>query len=120
MTLPARRQKVRSGIERGGPVRSARHLKFIRSFCCAVCGESNQIEAAHVRLWTDGSLGYKPSDAWALPLDSGCHARQHQIGEKTFWRGYGKNPHKLAIEFARQSPDPAIKEFVKTMKDRWI
>jgi len=117
--LPARKKAARSGIERSGIVRSARHLKWLRGFVCACCGADGRIEAAHVRRGTDGSLSEKPSDAWAVPLDTGCHERQHKVGEKTFWNGYGKNPHQLAIEFSQKSPDPAVREFARNMIDRW-
>lgn len=120
MTLPARKKPQRSGIEReASPLRSARHLKWLRGFCCCVCGDDQQIEAAHIRIGTDGGIGIKPSDAWAVPLDSGCHARQHRIGEKTFWAGYGKDPHKLAMEFAAKSPDADVREFSRTMRSEF-
>jgi hypothetical protein len=38
-----------------------------------------------VRLGTDGAAGRKPSDNYAVPLCSCCHAKQHAIAEGIFW-----------------------------------
>lgn len=119
MMLPAKRPKIRSGIERSKVMRSQRHLKWLRTFVCCCCGDDGRIEAAHVRNGTDGSLSEKPSDPWAVPLSAVCHERQHRKGERTFWRESGKNPHKLAIEFAMNSPDKLVKQYAATMKDKW-
>jgi hypothetical protein len=46
---------------------------------------TGNIEAAHVRMGTDGGMGMKPSDCYVVPLCSACHAYQHKIGERKFW-----------------------------------
>ena len=68
------------------------HLHFIRQLECVKCGNPH-VEAAHLRMGTDGGLGMKPSDKWVLPLCSAHHRQQHQIGEPVFWEGW--NPHQL-------------------------
>lgn len=104
--LPARKKKPRTGLAPEGPYRSYKHLQWIRGFECFECGSGGKIEAAHVRIGTDGSTGEKPSDYWTIPLCIPCHDIQHD-GERTFW-GL-RDPKKIALEFARKSTDPIIK-----------
>lgn len=46
------------------------------------------IQAAHIRVNSDGGMGQKPSDNRVLPLCHDCHALQHRIGEIKFWGGF--------------------------------
>lgn len=95
-------------------IRDKDHLSFIRSLPCCVCGRA-PCDAAHVRNGTDGAMGRKPSDKWAVPLCSiyptssttlstGCHGRQHYEGEETFWSRYG-DPIGLAEHLWKASGD---------------
>jgi len=47
------------------------------------------VQAAHIRLGVPlehkGGMGMKSSDCMIVPLSADCHARQHQIGEISFW-----------------------------------
>jgi len=79
-----------------------KHLNFIRSLPCCICGGINT-EAAHIRT---ASLEYgkrglgmqeKASDAWALPLCNAHHREQHAMNEMAFWKMYGINPFLLAM-----------------------
>lgn len=89
------------------------HQKWVRGFACSSCGKDpgdpfNPIEAAHVRLGTNGGVGLKPSDRWIVSLCRDCHRKrpdsQHARGERTFWSKLGiTNPKGLAEEFARKS-----------------
>lgn len=107
-----------------------RHRKFVRQHECIVPGcAANRatfipIEACHVRLnlppetpeWARGGISRKPHDAFCF---SGCsvhHAEQHRIGEQSFARKYGVNPLKEALDLARHSPCPEVREFVKGLK----
>lgn len=87
---------------------------------CIVCGSWRSIEAAHIRLtsheWSErtgvrtGAGGAeKPSDRWSLPLCSHCHRdgpdAEHVIGTVAFWRMHGLDPHAIADELYRASPD---------------
>lgn len=104
--LPQRRPKSasRAYVSRECPA----HRNWVRGFACSFCGhmgtERNPIEAAHVRLGTNGGTSLKPSDKWCVSLCADCHARQHKVGERTFWKPLGINPKILAEEFARKSP----------------
>ena len=94
--LPKRKKRERMAHKDETVIRVAQHLQFVRGFVCSVwhvtgnidpC--SGNVEAAHVRTGTDGSMGKKPSDCWAIPLCQTHHREQHQIGEPAFERKYG-------------------------------
>ena len=68
-------------------IRDKRHLAFIRLLPCVKCGRNRTTQAAHIRKFTDGGTGLKPSDNYTVPLCSKCHAEQHQKGEVSFWGG---------------------------------
>src|SRR5215831_15985701 len=61
------------------------HLAFVRQLSCVACGRAAPSDAAHVRTGTDGGTGMKPGDRYAIPLCAACHAKQHRVGELTFW-----------------------------------
>jgi hypothetical protein len=81
-------------IGRGKPKPNLRsrvaHLAFVRQLSCVACGKAAPSEAAHVRTGTHGGAGMKPGDRFAVPLCATCHAKQHRIGELTFWSA----PHR--------------------------
>lgn len=80
--------------------RSPAHASFVRGFCCAMCGSTTNIEAAHVRLGSGAGIGQKPDDWRVVPLCAGpnsnklgqlgCHNRQHIRGEQSFWAEYAE------------------------------
>mgnify|MGYP003627783575 FL=1 len=85
-------------------IRDKNYLKFIRGLECVVCGNPH-VEAAHLRMNTDGGMGMKPSDCWVLPLCSAHHRLQHHIGEEKFWEG--KDPHALCEDLYKVKGDIA-------------
>lgn len=102
MTLPARLHRK---PKRDNRVRSAAHLKWVRTFRCVVPGcDKTPIEAAHVRNYTDGGMGMKPGDDWTVSMCRDHHREQHRIGEIGFALGHGINLAALAQEFAVKSP----------------
>jgi len=83
-------------------IKDNKHLDYIRSLPCCVCGGIDT-EAAHIRT---GSLAHgknptgmaeKPSDKWALPLCNRHHREQHAMNELEFWKSYGIDPFITAI-----------------------
>lgn len=83
--------------------RDEKHLDFIRSLPCCICGDNTSTEAAHIRT---GSIGHgkrstgmqeKPSDKWSLPLCNHHHREQHTMNEMAFWKRYGIDPFLKAI-----------------------
>src|SRR6516225_2368123 len=72
--------------------RRVQHLAFVRQLPCVACGKAAPSEAAHVRTGTDGGVAVKPGDRYAVPLCAACHAKQHRIGELTFWSALRIDP----------------------------
>jgi hypothetical protein len=58
-----------------------------------------------VRTGTDSGVGIKPGDRYAVPLCSACHARQHRIGELTFWSALRIDPLNVALRLWTVSSD---------------
>lgn len=84
--------------------RSPAHCKFVREHACCACQSYDHIEVAHVRLGTDGGMGMRPGDYWTISLCRSCHARQHQIGERSFEEETGIDMKWLARQFVNVSP----------------
>ena len=102
VTLPKRRH---TNSRRAYKARcNQSHLAWIRGFACIACGSRENIEAAHVRIQTDGGTSLKPDDKWTVPLCHLHHAMQHGIGEPHFERKYGLDLKAEAEKLARQSP----------------
>ena len=84
--------------------RRLHHLAFVRQLPCIACGKAAPSEAAHVRTGTDG-VGVKPGDRYAVPLCTACHAKQHRIGELTFWSSLRIDPLNVASRLWTVSAD---------------
>lgn len=107
LRLPKRKKAEKLGVRAAPQIRNASHLKWIRGHDCAICGtlrSSYPIEAAHVRTGTDGALGVKPSDCWAIPLCSHHHRDQHLIGEAEFERIHKIDMKAIAQALWAKSP----------------
>lgn len=91
-------------------VKDEKHLRFIRSLYCCVCGHPGT-EAAHVRLGDldrgkrPTGIGEKPSDKFSLPLCNQHHREQHSMGEGAFWTSVGIDPIALCVELHAVSGD---------------
>jgi hypothetical protein len=85
--------------------RRVEHLAFIRLLPCVACGKAAPSEAAHVRTGTDGGVGMKPGDRYAIPLCTACHAKQHRVGELTFWSALRIDPVNVALRLWTISAD---------------
>ena len=85
--------------------RRVQHLAFVRQLPCVACGKAAPSEAAHVRTGTDGGVGVKPGDRYAVPLCAACHAKQHRIGELTFWSALCVDPVNVALRLWSVSAD---------------
>jgi hypothetical protein len=84
--------------------RDEKHLQYIRSLPCCICGGIDT-EAAHIRVGSinhgkrSTGMGEKPSDTWCVPLCNKHHREQHDAGnELVWWEGYGIDPFMLAIK----------------------
>ena len=85
--------------------RRVQHLAFVRQLPCVACGKAAPSEAAHVRTGTDGGVGVKPRDRYTVPLCTVCHAKQHRIGELTFWSALRIDPVNVALRLWTVSAD---------------
>lgn len=87
--------------------RDPKHLAFIRTLPCCICGNNIQTEAAHIRM---GSTRYNKApcgmqerdDDWTVPLCHLHHAEQHTMGEEKFWEMVGIDLFALAISLRRK------------------
>jgi hypothetical protein len=77
--------------------RRVKHLAFVRQLPCVACGKAAPSQAAHVRTGTDGGVGVKPGDRYTVPLCTACHAKQHRIGELTFWSTLRIDPLNVSL-----------------------
>lgn len=90
-------------------IKDNKHLDFIRSLPCCICGDDTGTEAAHIRTGSDAhgknptGMQEKSSDKWALPLCNRHHREQHAMAELKFWAKYGIEPFMLAITLKAQS-----------------
>jgi hypothetical protein len=90
-----------------------KHLDAVRKLICVACGEDRErhIEAAHVRQASAAhgkrstGMAMKPDDRWVLPLCRDCHARQHSVGELTFWDEIQLSPFLVCERLYAASPD---------------
>lgn len=78
-----------------------KHLAFIKTLFCAVCGTWHYIDPAHLRA---ANLHYgkpftgrrKPDDRWVNPLCREHHDEQHRMKELAFWDRHGIDPFELS------------------------
>jgi hypothetical protein len=47
----------------------------------------------------------KPGDRYAVPLCAACHAKQHRIGELSFWSALRIDPLNVALRLWTKSGD---------------
>ena len=92
--------------------RRVQHLAFVRQLPCVACGKAAPSEPAHVRTGTDGGIGIKPGDRYAVPLCTTCHGEQHRVGELTFWSALRFDPLNVALRLWTISADLAAGERV--------
>lgn len=69
-----------------------RHLMRLAEMPCTFCSRCPCGEPHHIRKGTDGGMGKKPSDKYAIPTCHDCHHIIHTKGEVSF---YEKNGYTL-------------------------
>jgi hypothetical protein len=94
------RQKLKPNLHRRG-----HHLAFLRQLRCIACGKAAPSEVAHVRTGTNGGVALKPGDRYAVPLCTACQAKQHRVGELTFWSALRIDPVNVALRLWTVSAD---------------
>jgi hypothetical protein len=94
------RRKTQPNFRRRG-----QHLAFVRQLPCVACGRAAPSEPAHVRTGTDGGVGMKPGARYTVPLCTACHAKQHRVGELSFWSALSIDPLNVALRLWIVSAD---------------
>lgn len=94
-------------------MKSEKHLAFIRSLPCLVCGDDTGSDACHIR-YSDASIGKvnpgisaKPGDEYTVPMCRTHHEQQHKGSEKRFWEGIGLDPVSVALRLFKLTGDHA-------------
>jgi hypothetical protein len=105
MSAPRIPRPVARGKPKPNVRRRVQHLAFVRRLPCVACGKVAPSHAAHVRTGTDGGTGMKPGDRYAVPLCTACHAKQHRIGELSFWSRLRIDPLNVALRLWAVSAD---------------
>lgn len=132
-----RRKRERFGTRQETRIRCPAHLAWVRGHVCAIQDRhavfdmsdgsrladtaphvcSGRMEAAHVRIGTDGALNIKPSDCWTIPLCSKAHIPlQHQAGEREFELRYGIDMKAIAAQLWASSPHR--RKYEKRIRER--
>jgi len=106
--LPPKRQRPRSGIERGPQRVWLRHRRFVKSLCCCVCN-APFVDFAHIRSAADSGTGLKPPDWRGVPLCRNHHREQHEAGQGTFEDRYHIDLDALAAQLVAKSPDAKMR-----------
>ena len=78
------------------PIRSPKYLSYIRTFPCADCQDTEDVQAHHLTHIEPMGMGMKSSDKWCLPMCGICHGYLHQIGEKWYWQERKLDPKLYA------------------------
>jgi hypothetical protein len=105
MPAPRIPRPVAHGKPKPNLRRRVQHLAFVRQLPCVTCGKAAPSDAAHVRTGTDGGIGRKPGDRYAVPLCTACHAKQHRVGELAFWSALRIDPLNVALRLWTVSSD---------------
>jgi hypothetical protein len=79
--------------------RSRRHLAFVRTLCCIVCGRDPPSDPHHLKFTQPRARGLKSGDQWTIPLCRRHHDQVEQAGnELGWWQRHGIDPTFLAGE----------------------
>ena len=116
-------RKIPKPAKRASRWRSQAHLAFVRSLHCARDGCAGlPIEAAHVRIGSGAGMGQKPDDWRTVGLCKWHHARQHTMGEPSFWAEYTASGQgtvdDLIAEYNAASPRRA--QIAAEMRERGL
>jgi hypothetical protein len=98
-------RRIPKKAKRASRWKSPAHCNFVRSHACCNCDSEVNIQVAHVRMGSGAGMGQRPDDYRTVSLCCDCHRRQHEIGERTFWKG--RDVEALIDAFCKASPKAA-------------
>jgi hypothetical protein len=112
--LPPRLKRPKNGAGIALQKIWPRHRRWVRSHqCCVPNCEAGDIDFAHLRSAANAGVARKPHDAFGISLCRMHHEEQHRIGAPGFSQKYQVDLWALAAEFARRSPDHAMRASLK-------
>lgn len=98
--------RIPKKAKRASRWKSTAHRDFVRSHACCKCSSMVAVEFAHVRMGSGAGTGQRPDDWRGVSLCHDCHTAgataQHNVGERTFWRGI--DVEGLIAAFIKASP----------------
>ena len=84
-------------------LRDKRHLKFVASQPCLICGREPS-DPHHLRFAQPRAIGLKVSDEFTVPLCRTHHRQLHQTGnEVAWWEKMNIEPLKIAEQLWQQT-----------------
>ena len=87
--MAKRRKKIdysKFALAKSVPIRSPKHLAYVRTFPCCECRETEDIQAHHLTIIKgNGGMSRKTDDNYVVPLCAICHHYLHWLGERSFW-----------------------------------
>lgn len=108
--LPAKRKRVRSGIERAPQRVWPRHRRHVKSHHCCVPGcPSLAVDLAHLRGVNNAGTSLKPPDWHTVPLCRHHHLEQEPLGPDAFGDRHGIDLWAIAAALVRRSPDAKMR-----------
>ena len=69
------------------PIRSPKHLAYVRTFPCSECGDTEDIQAHHLTIIKGGGgMARKTDDNWVVPLCGNLSLLSPLVmGEQPYW-----------------------------------
>ena len=115
---PATAFSVASTKQRRPREKDNKHLAWIRTLHCCICGmpgpdpaHIRSASAVHGKRETGGAE--KPHDKWVTPLCRVHHDEQHAAGnEVAWWASKGVDPFGLALSLYAHSGDDELAESI--------
>ena len=98
--------------------RDEKHLAFIRTLPCIICGDNTSTEACHIRM-SDAriakpatGIAIKPDDKYVLPMCGAHHRDQHKMSERRFWEQQNIDAVLVALAIYSVSGDAEESEAI--------
>ncbi len=121
MRLPDKLKRSRMGVRMTTKKIWPRHRRWVRSHgCCVPECLTLTVDFAHLRSAANAGKGQKPHDIFGVSLCRTHHNEQHDLGTLAFNGKYGIDLWALAAEFARRSPDWAMRASLKLVRSERI